>query len=60
MGSLDTQTIIAVAVPAVTVGVWLIRLEGRINVQAALHAEMKEDVAYIRQRIDRALNGHGK
>lgn len=37
--------------------VWLIRLEGRVNTQEALHRELKEDVQYIRDRIDAALNG---
>lgn len=37
--------------------VWLIRLEGRVNTQAELHKGLKEDVTYIRTRIDRALNG---
>lgn len=43
--------------------VWLIRLEGRVNTNEALHAtlkenhdELKDDVRYIRERIDRALN----
>lgn len=51
---------LAVVVPAVAVIVWLIRLEGRVNTQAALQVELKEDVKYIRERIDRALNGHGE
>lgn len=34
------------------------RLDGRINVQQALHAKLGEDVSYIRERIDTALNGH--
>lgn len=37
--------------------VWLIRLEGRVNTNAALHDELKADVRYIRDRIDRALIG---
>jgi len=35
-------------------------LEGRVNTHQALHQALKEDVAYIRSRIDRALNGHGE
>jgi hypothetical protein len=57
--ALDIQALLALAVPAVGVVVWLIRLEGRINTHEALQKEMKEDVQYIRDRIDRALNGHG-
>lgn len=37
--------------------IWFVRLEGRVNTSEALHAELKEDVQYIRSRIDRALNG---
>ena len=58
---MDTPTIgIAVALPAIAGLVWLIRLEGRVNTQQALHSDLKEDVQYIRERIDAALNGHGK
>ena len=39
--------------------VWLIRLEGKVNTNKALHDELKDDVRYIRDRIDRALNGRG-
>lgn len=35
--------------------VWLVRLEGRVNTAEKLHADLKEDVQYIRQRIDEAL-----
>jgi sensor domain CHASE-containing protein len=56
---LDTQTATAVGVPVILAVVWLIRLEGRVNTQDALHRELKEDVTYIRSRIDRAINGHG-
>ena len=57
---MDTQLVglsIAVALPLVGGGVWLIRLEGRVNLQEALHRELRDDVTYIRQRIDHALNG---
>jgi hypothetical protein len=44
--------------------VWLVRLEGRVNGHdkdhvdhAKRHEEMRHDLAYIRDRIDRALNG---
>lgn len=51
------ESIFAAAVPVVGVVVWLIRLEGRVNTQSELHKALKEDVSYIRERIDRALNG---
>ncbi len=55
---MDAQTVVvAIVVPAV---VWLIRLEGRVNVQSELQKKLTEDVTYIRARIDRALNGHNE
>jgi hypothetical protein len=36
---------------------WALRLEGRVNKNEALHAELKEHVQYIRDRIDQALSG---
>lgn len=47
--------------------VWLIRLEGRVNTHDQRHTqhdedrkEMRDDISYIRNRIDRALNGYDK
>jgi hypothetical protein len=37
--------------------VWLVRLEGRINTSDQRVADLKDDVSYIRDRIDTALNG---
>lgn len=44
--------------------VWAVRQEGRLNGHdqelsdhAKRHDEMREDLSYIRQRIDSALNG---
>jgi sensor domain CHASE-containing protein len=50
--------LVGAGVAVVSVIVWLIRLEGRINTQAALYENLAEDVTYIRTRIDTALNGH--
>jgi hypothetical protein len=52
-----TETAIAIVLPVIGGGIWLLRLEGRVNVNEALLKELKEDVSYIRSRIDRALNG---
>lgn len=52
------QAALVVGVPAISVVVWLLRLEGRVNTQDALQSQMRADVTYIRERIDRALNGH--
>lgn len=37
--------------------IWFVRLEGRVNTQEALHGRLSADVTYIRERIDKALNG---
>lgn len=57
-GATVVQASVALAVPAVGVIVWLVRLEGRIDKQAALNEALREDLAYVRSRIDAALNGH--
>jgi hypothetical protein len=49
------QTAVAVGVPLVGVVVWLVRLEGRINTNEALQTQMRDDVRYIKERIDRVL-----
>lgn len=35
---------------------WFARLEGRITTAEQRHADLKEDVSYIRERIDDALH----
>ncbi len=55
---MDGQAIVALAGAFITALIWLIRLEGRVNTQQALIDGVKEDVRYIRRRIDQALNGH--
>ena len=50
---MEIPVIGAVVVPVVLGLVWLIRLEGRVNVQEALHRSLSDDVRYIRDRIDR-------
>lgn len=56
--TIEPQTAIAIAVPVVAGLAWLLRLEGRINLNERLTAGLIEDVQYIRRRIDEALNGH--
>lgn len=66
---MDLTTIAAlfgIATPAIGGLIWLVRLEGsvrgheqRFEVVDRRHDELREDVKYIRDRIDRALNGHG-
>lgn len=55
--TIDLGTLIAIAVPTVGAIVWLVRLEGRVNMGEASVTELRDDVRYIRERIDRALNG---
>jgi hypothetical protein len=57
---LDAQTVAAVAIPTIGVVVWLVRLEGRINKSEGRLEDMNESIKYIRDRIDRALNGHDR
>lgn len=61
---MDLQAALAIVVPmGGAVVVWLLRLEGRINTNEAVAKlaleKMADDVAYIRERVDRALNGKG-
>jgi len=55
---------IAIGTPLVLVSVWLGRLEGMVRASDKRHdehdqkhAELRADIQYIRERIDRALNG---
>lgn len=58
---MDVQTAVAVAVPVVGVIVWLVRLEAGVTANNKAHdefkAEVRDDLKYIRQRLDRVLNG---
>lgn len=51
---------VMVGVPVLAGLVWLLRLEGRVNTHDALLEALKDDVSYIRSRIDHALNGHDR
>lgn len=55
--SMDPQLALAVGLPVIGGLVWLIRLEGRINLNERLTNDLADDVRYIRDRIDAALNG---
>lgn len=62
---MDVQAAVALALPAagsvVGVIVWLVRLEGRVKAHKSdldeFKMDVKSDIHYIRQRIDKALNG---
>jgi len=56
---------VTVGLSVIGAGVWLLRLEGRINTHDSQHADLtrrhddlKADLVYIRSRIDRALGVH--
>lgn len=55
---MDVQTVVAIVVPTLGVVVWLLRLEGAVNLNKSRTDDLSEDVKYIRQRIDEALNNH--
>jgi len=55
-----TGEMLTMALTAGTVLVWLIRLEGRVNTQDAQFQQMRDDLHYVRERIDKALNGYGR
>lgn len=53
--SFTLPQLVAVAGPAVGAIVWLLRLEGRVNAHDRELTDVKDDIRYIRERIDRAL-----
>lgn len=56
---MDAQVVIALATLAIGGVVWLVRLEGRVNANENRTDDLREDVTYIRNRIDDALKGNG-
>lgn len=45
----------AIVLPVLGAIIWLIRLEGRVNTSEKRFDDLKDDVKYIRERIDNAL-----
>lgn len=56
---MDAQVSIALATLAIGGIVWLVRLEGKINANIERVDDLRDDVTYIRNRIDDALKGNG-
>lgn len=56
MQTLDAPSIISLGLAAIGAIFWFARLEGRVNTAEQRHADLKGDVAYIRDRIDDALS----
>jgi hypothetical protein len=53
----DSGSVVASVLAAVGAIFWFARLEGRVNTQERLHADLKDDLKYIRRRLDAALGG---
>jgi hypothetical protein len=56
--TVEIGTVIAIAAPSVGVIVWLVRLEGRINLADARHNDIKDTIQEIRHDVKKLL-GHG-
>lgn len=56
---IDLNTLVAVGIPMFGGLIWLLRLEGRVNLNEAIVKGIKGDVEYIRERIDTALDRTG-
>lgn len=54
--TIELSTVIAIALPAVGAIVWLIRLEGRVNVGDARQADIIGRLERIEAKVDR-MNG---
>lgn len=61
---MEPSVIVTVGIALVGVIIWSVRQEGRLNahderhdVHEQRHVELRDDVRYIRQRIDSAING---
>ena len=54
----NVSNLMMVVVPLVSALAWLMTLHGRVGGHDRELRDVKEDVRYIRDRIDRALNGH--
>lgn len=52
---MEPSLIVTIVLAAIGVIVWLVRLEGRVNNHDASLKEFREDIRYIRDRIDRAV-----
>ena len=57
MTAISPETLVAIAVPCLGVVVWLLRLEGQVMTQKEIVKGIRDDLKYVRDRIDRALNG---
>lgn len=56
---MDISQVASVAVPAVAVVVWLVRLEGRINLSEAQQKDIKDDLGEIKADVKKLLVARG-
>lgn len=56
--TIDLSTVIAIALPAVGAIVWLIRLEGRVNVEDARYEDIIGRLERIEAKLDRSNRRH--
>lgn len=54
---MDAQFLAGAGVTIIGALVWLIRLEGKVNMNSKSVTDIKEDIHYIRTRVDAAING---
>jgi hypothetical protein len=51
-----TESILVLAIPSIVgIIVWAVRVEGRVNGHDREIQSTREDIKYVRERIDRAL-----
>ena len=52
---MDQGAVLTAVLAAIGGIFWFARLEGRISTQEQRHSDLKDDVRYIRERIDDAI-----
>jgi hypothetical protein len=52
----DVSLVITVGVPSAAAVAWLVTLHSRVRAHSEQLLEIKVDIRYVRERIDRALN----
>lgn len=50
---IELSALMVIAAPVAGVIVWLVRLEGRVNLSDARHADIRDDLKDIKQKLER-------
>lgn len=53
--TLDVQTVVAIAVPTLGAVVWLLRLEGRLNLNESRTDDLHNDIVEIKKDVKELL-----